>query len=61
MNKKKIGIIAAAAVVVVAAAGGGAWYFLKGNGATGNSADKVYVETVESLTSANSGSQSRFS
>lgn len=61
MNKKKIGIIAAAAAVVVAAAGGGAWYFLKGNGATGNSADKVYVETVESLTSANSGSQSRFS
>ena len=61
MNKKKMGIIAAAGVVVVAATGGGAWYFLKGNGGSGNSADKVYVETVESLTSANSGSQSRYS
>lgn len=61
MNKKKMGIIVAAVVAVVAATGGGAWYFLKGNGGPGNSADKVYVETVESLTFANSGSQSRFS
>lgn len=60
MNKKKIGIIVAA-VAVVAAIGGGAWYFLKERGGSGNKADKVYVETVESLTAANSGSQSRYS
>lgn len=61
MSKKKIGIIIAAVIVVAAAAGGGAWYFLKGNGALGSSADKVYVEIVASLTSVNSGSQNRYS
>lgn len=60
MNKKKIGIIVAA-VAIVAAIGGGAWYFLKEKGGSGSKADKVYVETVESLTAANSGSQSRYS
>ena len=55
MNKKKIGIIIAAAVVIAAAAGGGAWYLLKGNG-NGSSADKVYVESVASLTTSASGS-----
>lgn len=44
MSKKKVGI-ALAVVIIIAAAGGGAWYLLKGNGAVGNSADKVYVET----------------
>lgn len=61
MSKKKVGIIIAAAVVIVTAAGGGAWYFLKGNGGTGSSADKVYVETVASLNSVTSGSQNRYS
>ena len=61
MSKKKVGIIIAAVVVVVAAAGGGLWYLLKGNGTGGNSADKVYVESVASLISANSGAQNRYS
>lgn len=61
MSKKKVGIIIAAAVIVVAAAGGGLWYFLKGDSNGGNSADKVYVESVSSLTSANSGAQNRYS
>ncbi len=60
MNKKKIGIIIAAAVVIAAAAGGGAWYLLKGNG-NGSSADKVYVESVASLTTSASGVQNRYS
>lgn len=60
MNRKKIGIIVAA-VAAAAAIGGGAWYFLKEKGGSGSKADKVYVETVESLTAANSGSQSRYS
>lgn len=61
MSKKKVGIIIAAVVIVVAAAGGGLWYLLKGNGTGGNSADKVYVESVASLISANSGVQNRYS
>ena len=61
MNKKKVGIIIAAVVVVVAAAGGGLWYFLKGNNAGGSSADKVYVESVATLVSANTGAQNRYS
>ncbi len=61
MSKKKVGIIIAAAVVVVAAAGGGLWYFLKGSSTGGSSADKVYVESVSSLTSSNSGVQNRYS
>ncbi len=60
MSKKKVGI-ALAVVIIIAAAGGGAWYLLKGNGAVGNSADKVYVETVSSLNSTNSGAQTRYS
>ena len=60
MSKKKVGI-ALAVVIIIAAAGGGAWYLLKGNGAVGNSADKVYVETVSSLNSTNSGAQNRYS
>ncbi len=61
MNKKKVGVITAVAAVALAVTGAAAWYYLKGNGGAGNSADKVYVETVSSLTSANSGSQSRYS
>lgn len=61
MSKKKVGIIIAAAVIVAAAVGGGVWYFLKGDGNGGNSADKVYVEAVSSLISANSGVQNRYS
>lgn len=61
MNKKKVGIIIAAVVVVIAAAGGAIWYFLKGNSAGGNSADKVYVESVATLVSANTGAQNRYS
>lgn len=61
MNKKKAGIIAGATAVALAVAGTAAWYYLRGNGGAGSSADKVYVETVSSLTSANSGSQSRYS
>lgn len=60
MNKKKLGIIIAAAAVILAAAGGGAWYLLKGNSG-GNSADKVFVESVSSLISSNSGAQNRYS
>lgn len=60
MNKKKVGIIVAAVVAITAAAGGGAWYFLKGNTGAGNSADKVYVESVASLTSVGAGSQNRY-
>lgn len=60
MSKKKVGI-ALAAVILIAAAGGGAWYLLKGNGAGGDSADKVYVESVSSLNSSNSGAQNRYS
>lgn len=61
MNKKKAGIIAAVVIIVAAAAGGGAWFYLKQNGSGGSSADKVYVETVATLNSANSGSQNRYS
>lgn len=61
MSKKKVGIIVAAVVVVAAAAGGCLWYFLKGGGTGGSSADKVYVESVASLTAANSGAQNRYS
>lgn len=60
MSKKKVGI-ALAVVIMIAAAGGGAWYLLKENGTGGNSADKVYVETVSSLNSSNSGAQNRYS
>ena len=60
MNKKKVGIIIAVAVIVVAAAGGGAWFLLKGNSG-GSSADKVFVQSVSSLTSTNSGVQNRYS
>lgn len=61
MSKKKVGIIIAVIVVIAAAAGGSLWYFLKGGDSSGNSADKVYVESVASLTSANSGVQNRYS
>ncbi|WP_075720795.1 efflux RND transporter periplasmic adaptor subunit [Roseburia sp. 499] len=61
MSKKKVGIIIAVAVVVVAVAGGGLWYFLSGKGSGGKSADKVYVESVASLVSADSGVQNRYS
>lgn len=61
MKKKKVGIIIAAVVVVVAVAGGGLWYFLKGKGSGGSSADKVYVESVETLVSGDSGAQNRYS
>ena len=61
MSKKKVGIIIAAAVVAVAVVGVGLWYFLKGKGNGGSSADKVYVESVASLNSANSGAQNRYS
>ncbi len=61
MSKKKVGIIIAAVVVIAAAAGGGLWYFLKGMGAGGSSADKVYVESVASLISGDSGAQNRYS
>ncbi len=60
MSKKKVGIIIAAVVVVVAV-GGGLWYFLRGNSTKGNSADKVYVESVASLNTVNSGVQNRYS
>lgn len=59
MSKKKIGIIIVVAAVLVAAAGGGAWYLKENSG--GNSADKVYVESVASLTSSASGVQNRYS
>lgn len=55
-----MGIIIAAVVVVVAV-GGGLWYFLRGNSTKGNSADKVYVESVASLNTVNSGVQNRYS
>ncbi|MEY8516291.1 efflux RND transporter periplasmic adaptor subunit [Lachnospiraceae bacterium 29-84] len=61
MSKKKVGIIAVAVIVIAAAVGGGAFYFLKGNIGIGDSADKVYVETIASLTSANAGNQNRYS
>ncbi len=61
MSKKKIGIIIAVVVAIAAAAGGGAWYLLKGNGGNGSSADKVFVSTVSSLNSSNSGAQNRYS
>ena len=60
MSKKKVGIIIAI-VVVIAAVGGGAWYFLGGAKGAGSSADKVFVESVASINSANSGSQNRYS
>lgn len=61
MSKKKVGIIIAAVVVVAAAVGGGLWFLLKGSNGGGSSADKVYVESVASLVSANSGAQNRYS
>ncbi|MDE7366598.1 MAG: efflux RND transporter periplasmic adaptor subunit [Lachnospiraceae bacterium] len=52
MNKKKVAIIIAAVVAATATLGG----------CTGkSSADKVYVESVASLVSANSGVQNRYS
>lgn len=52
MNKKKVGIIMAMIVVMATTMGG----------CTGkSSADKVYVESVASLNSANSGAQNRYS
>lgn len=61
MSKKKIGIIIAVVVIVLAAAGTGAWYFLSENSGIGNSADKVYVESVASLNGSNLGNQNRYS
>lgn len=62
MSKKKVGIIIAVLAVVLAASGGAIWYFLiEGNTAGGSSSDKVYVESVASLTSAASGAQNRYS
>lgn len=62
MSKKKVIIIIAVLAVVLAASGGAIWYFLiEGNKAGGSSADKVYVESVASLTSAASGAQNRYS
>lgn len=52
MNKKKVGIIMTMIVVMATTMGG----------CTGkSSADKVYVESVSSLNSANSGAQNRYS
>ena len=52
MNKKKVGVIMAVIVVMATAMGG----------CTGeSSADKVYVESVASLVSGNSGVQNRYS
>ncbi len=61
MSKKKIGIIAAVAVVVVAAAATGVWFLLRGIGGGSNNGDKVYVESVATLTNTNAGVQNRYS
>lgn len=61
MSKKKIGVIIAVVIVIAAAAGAGAWYLLNGNIRVGDKNDKVFVEKVSSLTSANSGAQNRYS
>ncbi len=61
MSKKKIGVIIAVVIVIVAAVGVGAWYLLSGRVGVGDKNDKVFVEKVSSLTSANSGAQNRYS
>ncbi len=61
MSKKKIGVIIAVVIVIVAAVGVGAWYLLSGRVGVGDKNDKVFVEKVSSLTSADSGAQNRYS
>lgn len=61
MSKKKVGIIIAVVIVIAAAAGAGAWYLLNGNIGAGDKRDKVFVEKVSNLTSANTGAQNRYS
>lgn len=61
MSKKKTGIIVAIVVVVIAAVAVGLWFLLRGNFGGSNNGDKVYVESVESLTKVNMGVQNRYS
>lgn len=61
MSKKKIGVIVAIVVVVIAAAGVGLWFLLRGTAGGSNNGDKVYVESVATVTNMNAGVQNRYS
>ena len=60
MSKRKI-ITIVVAVVVVAAAAGGLWFLLRGGNGGGSGEDKVYVESVASLSNVSYGVQNRYS
>lgn len=61
MSKKKIGVIVAIVLVVVAAVGVGLWFLLRGTAGGSNNGDKVYVESVATVTNMNAGVQNRYS
>ena len=60
MSKKKIGIIAAVVVLTAAASVTGLWLLQRGGG-KGSGKDKVYVESVASITNTGAGVQNRYS
>ena len=62
MNKKKVGIILAVVLLVIACGAGLIWYFVVQQGVfSGNSADKVYVESVKAIMNAGAGVNNRYS
>ncbi len=61
MSKKKVAVIIVVIVLVIAAVGGVLWFFLGGRAGGGSGEDKVYVESVASLTNENYGVQNRYS
>lgn len=60
MSKKKVGIIIGAVVVVAAVTVGGLYFSGKLGGTSGSSADKVYVESVSTITQQISGAGNRY-
>ena len=60
MSKKKIGIIAAVVVLTAAVSVTGLWLLQRGGG-KGSGKDKVYVESVASITNTGAGVQNRYS
>lgn len=61
MSKKKTAIIVVAVIIVAAAAAGGLWLWLSGKAGGSSNGDKVYVESVASLTNVSTGVQNRYS
>ena len=61
MSKKKVGIIIGVVAVVAAVSVGGLYFSGRLGKGTGNSADKVYVQTVSAVMQQNSGAGNRYS